>query len=222
MKSIAERLDSLRRQIPMHVKLVAVSKTKSKDEILEAYHSGQRAFGENYVQEMVAKQPLLPPEIEWHFIGHLQTNKVRSIAPFVQWIHSVDSEKLLAEINTQAAKHHRVIHCLLQVHVAVEETKFGWDNEELTAFCGRADFRQYPFVNIRGIMGMASFSEDEKLVRSEFQVIKKCFEELKTTAFKGKADFTEISMGMSSDWRWAVEEGSSMVRIGSAIFGARN
>lgn len=221
MSSIEARLSKIRSQIEAGVQLIAVSKTQPNEHVLEAYQAGQRTFGENYVQEFVSKQPLLPTDIEWHFIGHLQSNKVKFIAPIVSWIHSVDSSKLLSEINKQAAKNNRVVNCLLQVHVAMEETKFGWDSKELIEFVNTLDLANYSNVSIRGVMGMASFSNDEQLVRSEFKQIKTCFDQLQATAFHDKADFNEISMGMSGDWNWAVEEGSTMVRIGSAIFGAR-
>ncbi len=221
MSSIEARLSKIRSQIKVGVQLIAVSKTQPNEHVLEAYQAGQRTFGENYVQELVTKQPLLPSDIEWHFIGHLQSNKVKFIAPIVSWIHSVDSSKLLSEINKQAAKNNRVVNCLLQVHVAMEETKFGWDSKELIEFANTIDLASYRNVSIRGVMGMASFSNDEQLVRGEFKQIKTCFDQLQATAFRDKADFNQISMGMSGDWNWAVEEGSTMVRIGSAIFGAR-
>ncbi len=190
--------------------------------ILVAYQCGQRSFGENYVQELVTKQPALPADIEWHFIGHLQSNKVKQIAPFVHCIHSIDSEKLLAEVQKQAQKCERSIRVLLQVHVAKEETKFGWDPDELQEFVQRFDWKTTPNLEIGGVMGMASFSDDEQLVRSEFHRIKSCYDNLKSTVFGGNTGFNTVSMGMSGDWKWAVEEGSTLIRVGSAIFGSRN
>jgi PLP dependent protein len=219
--TLIQNLQSVKNQLPSHVQLIAVSKTKSVEAILELHQAGQKAFGENYVQELMEKQGQLPADMEWHFIGHLQSNKVKFIAPFVQWIHSVDSLKLLQEINKQAAKHNRTVNCLLQVHVAREETKFGWDKEELLAMANTISFSDFAHVRICGVMGMASFSDNEQLVRSEFKEIKLCFDRLKNGPMKNLAAFNQISMGMSGDWLMAVEEGSTMVRIGSAIFGAR-
>jgi PLP dependent protein len=219
--SIAQNIADIQKQLPAHVKLVAVSKTKSVDLIQEAFDSGQKLFGENYVQEVTDKQPQLPREISWHFIGHLQSNKVKFIAPFVDWIHAVESEKLLAEINKQAKKHNRVIHCLLQMHIAQEESKFGFDEKELLSFCEKFIATDYPHIEICGLMGMASFTEDTSVVRSEFKKLKQMFDHLKQAYFGDGAYFSEISMGMSGDWQMAVEEGSTMVRIGSAIFGSR-
>jgi len=221
MNTIAENIHRLKNQLGAKTRLIAVSKTKPKEDILEAYQAGQRAFGENYVQELTEKFELLPQDIEWHFIGHLQSNKVKYIAPFVSWIHAVESEKLLLEINKQAAKQQRSINCLLQVHIATEESKFGFDLDEIMAFCDAFQFDTLPNVRICGIMGMASFSDDEKLVRSEFKKLKTIFDTLKEKKFSDKEHFRELSMGMSSDWKWAIEEGSTMVRIGSAIFGSR-
>ncbi|MBL0316252.1 MAG: YggS family pyridoxal phosphate-dependent enzyme [Flavobacteriales bacterium] len=220
--SVSENLLQLRREIPPHVQLIAVSKTKPISDIQEAYDAGQRAFGENYVQEVSDKQQQLPTDIKWHFIGHLQSNKVKYLAPFVDWIHGVESEKLLVEINKQAAKHQRVIRCLLQVHIATEESKFGFDAEEVLAYCKTTDFSQYPNVLICGLMGMASFTEDISQIRNEFRQLKNTFDQLKTLAFQHETTFAELSMGMSGDWKIAVEEGSTMIRVGSAIFGNRN
>ena len=222
MSSIANNLELLRREIPEHVRLIAVSKTKPIEAIMEAYNAGQRVFGENYVQEISEKQPALPSDIEWHFIGHLQSNKAKYIAPFVDCIHAVDSEKLLMEINKQAAKARRTIRCLLQVHIADEESKFGFSPEEIIAFCSSTNFTQFSSVRIAGLMGMASFTDDHGQVRQEFQTLKKLFDQLKSDAFAESEDFKELSMGMSGDWKIAVEEGSTMVRVGSAIFGSRN
>jgi pyridoxal phosphate enzyme (YggS family) len=200
--------------------LVAVSKTKPASDILDLYALGQRDFGENYVQELVDKQAQLPADIRWHFIGHLQGNKVKYIAPFVHLIHGVDSFKLLKEINKQAAKCNRVIDVLLQMHIAQEETKFGLNEQELDELLQSPEFPMLKNISISGLMGMASFSEDLKLVRNEFQLLKGIFErtrQLKTSNLK----LQTLSMGMSGDYTIAMEEGSTMVRIGSLIFGAR-
>jgi len=202
-----------------NVTLVAVSKTKPVEDILELYQLGQRDFGENYVQELVDKQEQLPKDIRWHFIGHLQSNKVKLIAPFISLIHSVDTQKLLKEINKQALKNERIIDCLLQVHIAKEETKFGLDEEELKELL-TTDFVDGKNVSVKGLMGMASFTNDKKIVRKEFQSLKSIFDKystLQTTNYK----LQTLSMGMSSDYKIAIEEGSNMVRIGSLLFGKR-
>ena len=202
-------------------KLVAVSKTKPKEAILKLYEQGQRIFGENRVQEMVEKQEGLPKDIEWHFIGHLQTNKVKYIAPFVSLIHSVDSLKLLREINKQAKKNERVIDCLLQFHIAEEETKYGLDLREAQAILNSDDFSKMKNVRIVGVMGMATFTGDFQQVRREFQMLKGIHEKLSILFFDEADAFHEISMGMSGDYHIAVEEGSTMVRIGTLLFGKR-
>jgi len=199
------------------VVLVAVSKTKPVADLEELYQLGQRDFGENYVQELVDKEAVLPKDIRWHFIGHLQSNKVKYIAPFVHLIHGVDSYKLLQEINKQAAKNNRVIDCLLQVHIAQEETKFGFDQQELDVLIRECADMQMKNINIIGLMGMASFSDDLQKVRSEFKNLKTIFDKLKTY----NLPLTTLSMGMSGDYKIAIEEGSTMVRIGSLLFGAR-
>ncbi|XVJ65525.1 MAG: YggS family pyridoxal phosphate-dependent enzyme [Lacibacter sp.] len=211
------------------VTLVAVSKTKPVSELLELYELGQRDFGENYAQELVEKAEQLPKDIRWHFIGHLQSNKVKYIAPFVHLIHGVDSEKLLKEINKQAAKLNRTIDVLLQIHIAKEETKFGLDEEELNTLINTNGSELHELKNVRicGLMGMASFSEDMNLVRREFQYLKTLFDQLAFTiqhlpAVRQGSPFTILSMGMSGDYKIATEEGSTMVRIGSLLFGARN
>lgn len=204
-----------------HVTLVAVSKTHPPERILELYRQGQRIFGENRAQELAAKAEKLPPDIEWHMIGHLQTNKVKYIAGFVRMIHSVDSLRLLQEIDKQAARAGRVIDCLLQFHIAQEETKFGLDEEEARQLLDSDAYRAMSNIRICGVMGMASLTENEDLVRGEFRHLKRIFNQLKTNWFRDEAHFSEISMGMSSDWEWAVEEGSTMVRIGSLLFGSR-
>lgn len=204
-----------------NVALVAVSKTQPPERILEMYRQGQRIFGENRAQEMLEKHAALPADIEWHLIGHLQTNKVKLIAPFVRMIHSVDSLRLLQEIDKQALNANRTIDCLLQFHIAQEETKFGLDEAEARELLDSDTFRQMKNIRICGVMGMATFSDDGVQVRSEFRHLKAIFENLKKAFFLKNPDFREISMGMSGDWRIAVEEGSTMVRIGSLIFGER-
>ncbi len=203
------------------VTVVAVSKTKPAGDISSAYHFGVRDFGENYVQELREKQPLLPSDIRWHFIGHLQTNKVKYIAPFVHLIQSVDSAGLLAEINKQAVKNGRLISVFLQVHVAKEETKFGWDVSELKKWLALGTWKQYEGVQIIGVMGMASFVDDQAQVASEFKLLKDCFDQLNETVFKD-APLAHLSMGMSGDWPLAVRTGSNVIRVGSALFGSRN
>jgi pyridoxal phosphate enzyme (YggS family) len=203
-------------------KLVAVTKTYPPETIREAYALGCRDFGENRVQELLEKQPLLPPDVRWHLIGHLQTNKVRYIAPFVAMIHSVDSPRLLEEINKQAAKCGRVIDCLLQFHIAAEETKFGLSREDAAALLQNESFKNMPNARICGVMGMATFTEDEDQIRREFGALRDHFNWLRTTWFSDCPEFREISMGMSGDWQIALEEGSTMVRIGSLLFGKRS
>lgn len=197
-----------------HVQLVAVSKIKPVEDIQALYNLGQRDFGENYVQELVDKQPQLPADVRWHFIGHLQSNKVKYIAPFVHLIHGIDSTKLLQEVNKQAAKNNRIIDCLLQVHIAQEETKFGMDAAELAEAMKIVDILSN--VRVKGLMGMASFSDDNAKVRNEFQQLKALFDTYANNTFD------TLSMGMSGDYQMAIEEGSTMVRIGSLLFGARN
>lgn len=205
--------------IPQHVELIAVSKTKPNEDLLDLYNVGHRAFGENYVQELVDKADQLPKDIQWHFIGHLQSNKVKYIAPFVHLIHGVDSEKLLQEINKQALKNNRVIDCLLQVHIATEETKFGFDAESINELIQSGRLTQYSNIKIKGLMGMASFSDDQSLLTNEFVSLKQIFDH---AAIQLGNEFTILSMGMSSDYALAIKLGSNMVRIGSLLFGARN
>jgi pyridoxal phosphate enzyme (YggS family) len=202
-----------------NVALVAVSKTKPAEDILELYKLGQRNFGENYVQELVDKYEQLPKDIQWHFIGHLQSNKVKYIAPFVSLIQGVDSKKLLDEIDKQGKKLNRVIDCLLQVHIGIEETKFGFDEKELHELLN-TNFTNYKNVRIRGMMGMASFSDDNSIIRSEFKFLKSLFDKYSILSI-ANCQFTILSMGMSSDYKIAIEEGSNMVRIGSLLFGIR-
>jgi pyridoxal phosphate enzyme (YggS family) len=215
-KSIKEELDV------KQVTLVAVSKIQPVEAILKLYELGQRDFGENYVQELVDKQSTLPKDIRWHFIGHLQSNKVKYIAPFVQLIHGVDSLKLLKEINKEAAKNNRVIDVLLQVHIAQEETKFGLDEEELSLIISEFENLKIQNVKVCGLMGMASFSDDLEKVKSEFRYLKNLFNQCAEKFTIHHSPFTILSMGMSGDYKIAIEEGSTMVRIGSLLFGARN
>ena len=215
---ISENLNRIRLQIPNNVCLVAVSKTKSKELILEAYNIGQRHFGENKVQELSEKASVLPQDICWHLIGHLQTNKVKYIAEFVYLIHAVDSLKLLQEINKQAQKHKRVISCLLQFHIAEEETKFGLSREEAKLLLSSESFRELQNIQIVGVMGMASFVEDKIQITNEFKNLHAIFIEIKNDFFLEQVSFKEISMGMSGDFQLAIEEGSTIVRIGSSIF----
>lgn len=219
--SIAENLHRITKTLPSGVKLAAVSKTHSVEEIMEAYQTGQRCFAENKAQELSAKQPLLPSDIEWHFIGHLQSNKVKYIAPFVSLIHSVDSLKLLQVIDKEASKNGRTIPCLLQFHVAEEDTKFGLDIEEAEEILESEAYHELKNISIAGIMGMATFTDDYDQVRREFRHLKAIFDQLKGKYFAHDPAFREISMGMSDDYEIAVSEGSTLVRIGSSIFGAR-
>ena len=216
--SIAANIKSIKAELPEHITLVAVSKTKSNDEILEAYHAGQRVFGENKIQEMTQKWSELPKDIEWHMIGHVQRNKVKYMAAYVALIHGVDSLKLLKEINKQAKKEQRVISCLLQMHIAEEETKFGFDGNELKALIDSRVLQELEHVKIKGLMGMATFTENAEQIRKEFKTLRTLYLALRTEL----PDITELSMGMSGDYSIAIEEGSTMVRIGSSIFGARN
>jgi len=216
--SIAENLKKIKDGLPAHVELVAVSKTKSNAEIMEAYDAGHRIFGENKVQEMTEKWSELPKDIQWHMVGHVQRNKVKHMAPYVSLIQGVDSLKLLKEINKQGRKHNRVIPCLLQIHIAKEETKFGFDEQELQALIVEEDFQDLKHVEIKGLMGMATFTDKEEVIRGEFHSLKFMFDSLKTIL----PGITVLSMGMSGDYRIAIEEGSNMVRIGSSIFGERH
>lgn len=219
MNQIAENIAVIRAQLPPHVTLVAVSKTKPIQALHEAYSAGQRDFGENYVQELEEKAQLLPKDIRWHFIGHLQSNKVKYIAPFVHLIHAVDSLKLLAEIDKQAAKHQRVIDALLQVHVAKEETKFGWEAKEMLQ--SSAQLFGFSHVRIRGLMAMASNTSDEAQLATEFEQVHHLMTDLQALHPERKAELTVLSMGMSGDWPLAVAHGSNMIRVGSTIFGVR-
>jgi PLP dependent protein len=218
---IAENLKKIQVTIPSGVTLVAVSKTKPSSTILEAYNCGQRIFGENKVQELVDKAEELPKDIEWHMIGHLQSNKVKYIAPFVSLIHSVDGLKLLSEINKQGNKNNRVINCLLQFHIAQEETKFGLSFEEAQDLLGSEEFIKMENISIVGVMGMATFTENTDQLRHEFTTLENYFHVIKSHYFKFNPDFKHVSMGMSGDYQIAIEEGSNMVRVGSSIFGSR-
>lgn len=215
---IAENLHHVLGTIPTDVTLVAVSKTKPEEELMEAYAAGQRVFGENKIQEMTRKYEALPKDIEWHMIGHVQSNKVKYMAPYVNLIHGVDREKLLKEINKQALKNERVIDCLLQMHIAQEETKFGLDENELNQIIANAKAGAYPNVRLVGLMGMATFTSDQTQIRTEFSHLKKHF----TAAAQQMDHFSILSMGMSGDYSIAIEEGSTMIRVGSKIFGERN
>lgn len=224
MPFLVNKYETIKQELALkNVTLVAVSKTKPASDIMEAYHAGQLDFGENYVQELADKYEALPKDIRWHFIGHLQSNKVKYIAPFVHLIHGVDSEKLLLEINKQGAKLNRVIPCLLQIHISAEETKFGLDESELETIISKitSDTAAYKYISVAGLMGMASFTEDNNLIISEFKKLKKLFEESKAQLSIINYPFNTLSMGMSADYRFAIEEGSTMVRIGSMLFGSR-
>lgn len=221
MSLIKRNIDELRKSVPAHVRIIAVSKTKSAQDILTAYEGGQRDFGENYVQELVEKVPQLPKDIIWHIIGHLQTNKVKYVAPFIHYIHSVDSEKILLELEKQADKNNRTIKCLLQFHIASEESKFGFPSKNYHELLDGIKWNELPHLEICGVMGMASFVENQLQLENEFKSLIAIFNDLKSRYFSQNTSFTEISMGMSADWPLAVENGSTMIRIGSSIFGGR-
>lgn len=212
--TIASNLKAITSSLPKEVALVAVSKTKPNTAILEAYQTGQRVFGENKVQELVQKAEELPKDIAWHMIGHLQTNKVRFIAPFVSLIHGMDSLKLLKEINKRAEQNNRIIDCLLQVHIATESSKFGFGMEEVESVLNQA--KEFKNIRITGLMGMATFTDDTQQVVDEFKSLKTVFDSIKND------HITTLSMGMSGDYKLAIEQGSTMIRVGSAIFGHRN
>lgn len=220
--SITKNLEDISVALPAGVKLIAVSKTKPVSDIEEAWKWGQRAFGENKVQELVSKYEALPKDIEWHMIGHLQTNKVKYIVPFVKLIHGVDRAELLSKIDKEALKAGRVVDCLLQFHIAEEETKFGLSEEEAVALLESNDFSSMSGIRITGVMGMATNTEDTEQIHKEFRHLKNIFDRLKRDYFSKQPSFRELSMGMSGDYQIAVEEGSTMVRIGSSIFGVRD
>lgn len=218
--SIAQNLTQIKSQLPAHVTLVAVSKTKPVSDLMEAYNAGQRIFGENKIQEMTEKWEQMPKDIEWHMIGHVQTNKVKFMAEYVSLVHGVDSLKLLEEINKQAKKHNRIINCLLQIHIAEEETKFGLNEEELDAILSSEDFKNLENIKIVGLMGMATFTENTSQIEKEFKHLRTIFDkhcQLETSNLK----LQTLSMGMSGDYQLAISCGSTMIRIGSSIFGGR-
>jgi hypothetical protein len=220
--TIKEEIAKITAELPSGVKLIAVSKFHPAEAVMEAYEAGQRLFGENKVQEMVAKQEVLPKDLEWHFIGHLQTNKVKYIAPFVAMIHSIDSLHLLTEVNRQAEKVGRVINVLLQIHIAHEETKFGMTFDECRALLNEGTWKQLNHVRICGLMGMATFTDNMEQVDGEFAGLQAFFEELKGNWFADDTAFKELSMGMTDDYPIAIRHGSTFVRIGTLIFGERN
>jgi pyridoxal phosphate enzyme (YggS family) len=215
--SIQQNLLNIKSTLPEHVTLVAVSKTKPVPDLMEAYNAGQRIFGENKIQEMADKWEQMPKDIEWHMIGHVQTNKVKFMAPFVSLIHGVDSLKLLEEINKQALKNNRIIDCLLQIYIAEEESKFGLDEKELTALLASPTFKEMKNIRIVGLMGMATFTDNQNQIKKEFQHLKSIFDQFTVH----NSQFTILSMGMSGDYQLAIACGSTMVRIGSSIFGGR-
>jgi len=217
-----ENLKFIQNQLPAKVKLVAVSKTKSADQIMEAYQTGQRLFGENKVQELIWKWQELPKDIEWHYIGHLQSNKVKQIIPFVSFIHGVDSYKLLATINKEAEKCNRVIPVLLEFHIAEEESKFGLTLKDAEEILSMPEIGSLKNITISGVMGMATFTDDTTVIRAEFEQLAKIFQVLKQKYFSAGSQFCELSMGMSDDYPIAISAGSTMVRIGSKIFGSRS
>lgn len=215
--SIKANLLEIKSSVPATVSLVAVSKTKPVSDLMEAYDAGQRIFGENKIQEMTEKWEQMPKDIQWHMIGHVQTNKVKYMAEYVHLIHGVDSIKLLEEINKQAAKHHRVIDCLLQIYIAKEESKFGLDEKELQELLNSKEFKSLQNINVIGLMGMATFTDNQTQIKKEFEYLKSVFDTFKIQNSK----FKILSMGMSGDYKLAIECGSTMVRIGSSIFGGR-
>ena len=218
---IANNIKALAKSIPEQVKLIAVSKTQPASAILKAYDSGHKIFGENRVQELCLKQSQLPQDIEWHMIGHLQSNKVKTIAGFVDYIHSIDSIKLINTINSCAQKYDRTINCMLQVHIAQEKTKYGFDFEEITQLFSLRKLDEFKYINIVGLMGMATFTKDLELIKSEFKSLNQFFLNLSAKYGQTYTNFKDLSMGMSGDYAIAIEEGSTMVRIGSKIFGQR-
>ena len=221
MSRIQAEIQAIRQELPERVRLVAVSKYHPVGALTEAYEGGQRIFGESKVQEMTQKHEALPKDIEWHFIGHLQKNKVKYIAPYVALIHSIDSYKLLAEVDKQAEKAGRVIPCLLQIHIAQEETKFGFSPDECMAMLDEGTWRTLTHVQIAGLMGMATYTDNHEQIIREFSTLSSLFQKLKETHFKDEPAFCELSMGMSGDYPLAISQGSTLIRIGSRIFGAR-
>lgn len=219
--SITANLNNIKTQLPEHVTLVAVSKTKPVSDLMEAYHAGQRIFGENKIQEMVEKYEQMPKDIQWHMIGHVQRNKVKYMASFVSLIHGVDNFKLLKEINKQAIKHDRIINCLLQIKIASEESKFGMTAQEANDILNSDEFSELENIKVVGLMGMATFTEDKNQLKTEFNFLKQTFNSLKETN-TDNCELKTISMGMSGDYKLAIDCGSTMIRVGSNIFGARN
>jgi len=218
--SIASNIDTIKKSLPEHVTLVAVSKTKPVSDLMEAYNAGQRIFGENKIQEMTDKWEEMPKDIQWHMIGHVQSNKVKFMAPYVTLIHGVDSLKLLQEIDKQALKNNRIIDCLLQIYIAEEESKFGLDESELNELLTSLEFKQLKNIRILGLMGMATFTDDQNQIKKEFTNLKSTFDSIQKLE-TANCQFNTISMGMSGDYKLAIECGSTMVRIGSSIFGGR-
>lgn len=222
MNDIRKNILSVRSELTEGVRLVAVSKFHPVEDLQSAYDAGQRIFGESHAQEVMAKESVLPKDIEWHFIGHLQTNKIKYIAPFISLIHSIDSLKLLKEIDKHAKKNGRVINCLLQIHIAQEDTKFGLTEEKLTCLLESEEYRALSNIRIDGLMCMATNTDDEGLIRQEFKQVKQIFNKIKEKYFPESEHFCELSMGMSDDYHIAMQEGSTLVRVGSKIFGMRN
>lgn len=222
MKNFQSRLQDLKSTIPESVKIVAVSKTKPVEDIQEAYETGQRIFGENKVQEMLNKFLKLPVDIDWHLIGHLQSNKVKQVVSMVGMIHSVDSLKLLNKIQTESQKINRVVPCLIQVHIAMEDSKFGFAPEEVEELFQHLQMEDYPNVRFCGLMGMASFVDDDQQVTNEFRLLKNLFDKLRAEYMADNPDFQEISMGMTGDYKLAVSQGSTMIRVGTLLFGSRS
>ncbi len=219
--SIQQNIEEIRKHIPPQVRLVCVSKFHPNETLMEAYVCGERIFGESKVQELCGKYETLPKDISWHYIGHLQTNKIKFIVPFVELIHGVDSFKLLEEINKQALKAGKIVNCLLQVHIAKEETKFGFSNEELIETLSEGKWKELSGIRICGLMGMATYTENRDQIRNEFKGLKVLLDQVKEQYFNNEPSFRELSMGMSDDYQIAIEEGSTLVRIGSSIFGQR-
>lgn len=219
--NISQNIRMLLEELPKEVQLIAVSKTQTAEKIMAAYNAGQRLFGENKAQEAATKAGILPADIEWHFIGHLQTNKVKLIVPFVHTIHSIDSVKVIREVNREAEKKDRIIRCLLQFYIATEETKFGLDRNEAVELIGTVATEQMKNIEIAGVMGMASYTSNTHLIREEFKNLNDTFHWLKNNYFQSSTQFKEISMGMSGDYLLAIKEGSTLIRLGTAIFGER-
>lgn len=222
MSALADNIRALKQQVPGSVKIVAVSKNRTVEEILEVYQSGHRIFGENRVQELIAKRERLPADIEWHLVGHLQTNKVKYVVPFVSMIQSTDSVKLLSLVNREASACDRIVPCLLQIHIGSEETKYGFRPDDLKQILDAGSLGNLNNIRICGVMGMATFTDDEAIIRREFRFLADSFRDLKFNYFTDNQYFTEISMGMSGDFRIAIEESSTIIRIGTLIFGERN